>query len=198
MASAPKSEPDAVPSLEDRLIASVREARSKRFITAWLRWRGTRALPLRSALDLADVKPLLALVMLTEVRGPDEVLVRLAGSQLGEYLGYELTGRNLLAFTVPADRPLRSYRFLQMSGMPCGSVFEHQHVMPSGRVLPSEVVILPIDPDEPGKPRVLMHSFAPLRARFKPGRGPDGQEIPIGHLFRFLDVGFGMPESTEP
>jgi hypothetical protein len=96
------------------------------------------------------------------------------------------------------DRPARRYRFAHLSEMPCGAVFEHHHIMPSSRNLVSEVVILPIDPDEPGKPRVLMHNFAPLRGKHKAGAKAEGQEIPLSHEFRFLDVGFGMPASTLP
>jgi hypothetical protein len=132
-AAFPGPETNTENSLEARLLAAVREPKSKRFIGAWLRWRGTRPLPVRSTLDLGDVKPLLSLVMLTEVRSPDEILVRVAGTQLGEYLGFEMTGQNLLKLTPPADRPIRRYRFAQLAGMPCGALFEHHHIMPSGK-----------------------------------------------------------------
>jgi hypothetical protein len=197
-AAFPGPETNTENSLEARLLAAVREPKSKRFIGAWLRWRGTRPLPVRSTLDLGDVKPLLSLVMLTEVRSPDEILVRVAGTQLGEYLGFEMTGQNLLKLTPPADRPIRRYRFAQLAGMPCGALFEHHHIMPSGRNLVSEVMILPIDPDDPAKPRVLMHHFAPMRGQHKSGAKPEGQEIPLSREFRFLDVGFGVPASTIP
>ncbi|HVJ53796.1 MAG TPA: PAS domain-containing protein [Aliidongia sp.] len=187
-----------IDGIEAALLAAGSEPKSKTFVRAWLGWRGERSLPLRSKLDLVDVKPLLRLVMLTEVRGPDEIMVRVCGTQLSEYLGFELTGRDLLALTPPADRPIRRYRFREMAGRPCGAVFQHHHVMPSGRLYPSEVIMLPIDPDDPAKPRLLMHNFAPLRGQFTSKAVPDGQAVPLSHDFRFLDIGFGIPDSTAP
>jgi hypothetical protein len=58
----------------------------------WNRLRGGRPVPLRSEIEPADIKRLLADTFILEADGRDEAIFRLAGTRLCAVYGRELKG----------------------------------------------------------------------------------------------------------
>lgn len=188
--------------IDDALRHVPRDPSSRLFIEAWLDWRGERRLiPPRAEIDIADIKMLLGRVLLFELLGPDDIRVKVAGSQLRDHTEVETTGRNLAEFTQPEQWPLRRYRLMTMAHRPCGSV-TLIHGRPDSRNEGAafEVVTLPLVPDHPAKPPLLISNVAVIAS----SDGPDSElkpapsTLPLAEDFRFLDLGAGVPEGEGP
>jgi hypothetical protein len=177
----------------DKLLRAVQEPDNKRFIEAWFSWRGGSMVPARRRIELTDVKSVLRQVLLFELRSPEHVHVRVAGTTLRDYLGFELTGSNYMALTPPADRPLRYYRFRQIVDMPCGGVMLYNQRLASGEIVPSEVVSLPVEPEHPQAPKLVISHAAPLSRPPASGAVPHLLQLQLAEEFQFVDIGAGVP-----
>jgi hypothetical protein len=186
------------PSIEERLRNRVRGAVSRRFVLAWLRWRRDRLMPNRSALDIADIRDLLASVALVEVAGPDEMRLKVAGTRLRDYANFEATGMSLADITPPDHWPIRRYRMMQMAAWPCGGVSLKLDRRTAGSGVPFEIVTLPIMPDESGAPHQLITCVVPIGGKSEPPV-PDRKPVMLlADHFDFLDIGAGTPDRTAP
>ena len=169
-----------------------------RFVEAWSRWRGSRLLPRRSDMRLADIKRLLPLVVLLESRSPTNVVFRVAGSRMRDYLGVDLSGCNYIELAPESFRPIRIWRVQQQLSRPCGALFIYPHRFPSGAVAPAETISLPVDDGRPGKPPMLLSLVTPLTSRIE-DPPPDGKrEVFFATEFAFVDLGAGIPDRTVP
>ena len=168
------------------------------FADAWSRWRGPRLLPRRSDMRLAEIKHLLPLVSLLEVRAPTDVVFRVAGSRLRDYLGADLTGANYVELAPESFRPIRIWRLQQQITRPCGTLFIYPHRFPSGYVAPAEVISLPVDDGRPGKPPMLLSVVTPLTERSEDPPPPGQREVHFAVEFAFIDLGAGIPDRTVP
>jgi hypothetical protein len=182
----------------NQLRRSVQEPESRRFIDAWLGWRGSDLIPGRRALELADIKSMLKLVLLFELRSAAQVYIRVAGTGMRDYLGFELTGSNYMALTPFVDRPVRYFRFRQIADRPCGGVMLYNQRLGSGEVVPSEVVSLPIAPDDPQAPKLVISHATPLGPQPPSPSVPHMLQLHLAEEFRFLDIGAGVPDRIVP
>lgn len=194
--------PDAQTSAslpDDRLRAAVREEANRRFIDAWLGWRGSgRLMPRRRAMEIADIKELLGSVMLFEMSGPDEIRIKVAGTLLRDHATFEPTGRSYIELTPPGLWPIRRYRMHSMATRPCAGAMTTLDRHTTGAGVTFETVTLPIDADEPGGPRLLISCLTAVGGITEPplpGRPP---LIVLADRFAFVDIGAGTPERTEP
>jgi hypothetical protein len=168
------------------------------FVSAWLRWRGEALVPNRADVDLNLIKRELAMVSLFELKSPDEIIIRVAGSGLTPFKGVDLTGMNLAELTPKADWPVRRYRMQSMVRHPCGGALMHE-VRTRDKLLHAvAMVALPLLPAVPsGLPQLLV-----LTVRTdQPGVAPTeayGAAMPIPDVFSFIDIGAGTPASTVP
>lgn len=169
-----------------------------RFAEAWSRWRGGRMLPRRSDMRLPEIKHLLPLVSLLEVRGPTDVVFRVAGSRMRDYLGMDLTGCNYIDLAPEPFRPIRTWRVQQEVTWPCGALFIYPHRYPSGYVAPAEVVSLPVDDGRPGRPPMLLSLVTPMTNRLEDPPEPGKREVQFAVEFAFIDLGAGIPDRTIP
>ena len=185
--------------IDQAMLDAAQDETNRRFIAAWQSWRGSQCLlPKRSAVELGDVKQLLGRVILFELISDDEILVKVAGSQLRDHGNFEATGRNLRDLTPAEQWPVRRWR-MAAAGLPCGArMVNITSRTLSGAGIAFETVTLPIEPDEPEKPRLLMSNVAVLGGAYDP---PAKDRPPLAWLpdeFRFLDLGAGIPNRTEP
>lgn len=166
---------------------------STHLLEQWSAWRGERLLPRRSDIDLASIKKYLSGVSLVEVRGPEQVIFKVAGGGFRDYLGFELTGRNYLDLVDPARRAEIALGVQLVIGKPCGIFYVTPHRFPSGAIVPVEVMSLPIEADRPGGPRLILSSNEPLIRRQEDVRV--AQEQPLAHptSYNFIDIGAGLP-----
>lgn len=99
----PFTHSDAYHILSDRKLSP----RSKRIADYWLSlWDGDD-LPPRQAISPAAIKDLLPALIFFEVVPAHSVRVRMAGTDFGQLLKFELTGRDWLAVTPQHDRAER-------------------------------------------------------------------------------------------
>ena len=169
-----------------------------RFAEAWSRWRGGRMLPRRSDMRLAEIKQLLPLVSLLEVRSPTDVVFRVAGSRLRDYLGADLTGNNYVELAPESFRPIRIWRLQQQITWPCGTLFIYPHRFPSGHVAPAEVISLPVEDGRAGKPPMLLSVVTPLTERSEDPPAPGQRQVYFAAEFAFIDLGAGIPDRGVP
>jgi hypothetical protein len=181
-------------ALTQALLAVPRDQTNRQFIAAWLAWRGPgRLLPRRSAVELADIKQLLGRVVLLEIIGDDDIRIKVAGSQLREHANFEATGKNFADLTPPDEWPVRRWHLTQMARRPCGGAL----ISRDGGVT-FEGVTLPLEPEDPGKPRLLMSNVAVLGGIYERAAKDRPQIIRLADEFRFLDLGAGIPDRIRP
>jgi hypothetical protein len=186
-------------AIDDALRRAPRDPASRRFIEAWLGWRGMGALlPKRAEIDIADIKALLGRVILFELAGPDDIRIKVAGSQLRDHTDFEATGRNFAELTLPQEWPLRRYRMTMMATLPCGGVMITYDRRTRGEGVTLETVTLPLAPDEPAKPPLLISNVTLIDGVFEPPVEDRPQIVPLVDEFRFVDLGMGVPERARP
>jgi hypothetical protein len=192
--------PEPAGDIDQVLRAAPHDQANRDFIMAWQGWRGPgRLMPKRSAVELGDIKPLLGRVILLELVSEDQVLVKVAGSQLREHAGFEATGRNLRDLTPSEQWPVRLWRMNAAATHPCGAWMVNIDTRTrSGDGVYFETVTLPIEPDGPEKPRLLLSNVAFLGGIYekRAENGPQLAWLPEG--FCFLDLGAGIPDRIEP
>lgn len=178
----------------EQLAQTLGEPSGALFAKAWLGWRGNRLVPRRGDMRLRDIASILDRMTLFEIRGPDEVAIRLAGTSLRHLVDFELTGRNFRDITTPTEWPERRRRLLAMSGHPCGGVMQYRDTQPTGRVVTFSAVTLPIDSDQPAAPRLLLSCSSLLNRSFELPARDQERAIPIALSFDLVDLGVGVPE----
>jgi hypothetical protein len=183
---------------EPRFLEHITEPVNLEFARLWLSWRGDRLLPRRADIELNALRRMLPLVLLIEYRTPDEAIIRVAGSRLRDFVGYELTGANYIELAPPEDREVRRYRCWTIATRPCGSRLIYDHRLESGRVTQAEVVSLPLDPDQAGGARMTLANIAPLTPRDPVIEGPARPLLEVASTYAFLDIGAGVPDSILP
>jgi len=192
--------PEALDHINQAMLDAAQEETNRRFIAAWQSWRGSQCLlPKRSAVELGDVKQLLGRVILFELISDDEILVKVAGSQLRDHGNFEATGRNLRDLTPAEQWPVRRWRMAAAAGLPCGAWMVNINSRTlSGAGIAFETVTLPIEPDEPEKPRLLMSNVAVLGGAYDSPANDRPQLAWLPEEFRFFDLGAGVPDRIEP
>jgi hypothetical protein len=185
--------------MESLQLASLKNAECRPFVDAWLRWRGDALVPSRAQLDLNQIKRELAMVSLIEIKSPDEVRIRVAGSGLTPFQGFDPTGLNLADLTPKPDWPLRRYRLQSLVNHPCGGVLMHE--ARQGGVLLHAVAMLalPLLPAvADGDPQVLLLTVRTDEGGATPAALPRPASWPIPDGYSFGDIGAGTPASTMP
>jgi hypothetical protein len=82
---------------------------------------------------------------------------RSSGSQLRDHADFEAMGMNLRNLTPPEEWPVRRWRMNAAATLPCDAWMVNIDTRTrSGDPVAFETVTLPIEPDEPEKPRLLM------------------------------------------
>jgi hypothetical protein len=171
---------------------------ARRFLDAWCGWRGSRLLPRRADIQLVDIKDLLPMVTLIEIRSASEMVFRVAGSELRDYFGADITGGNYVDMEPAQSRPQSVWRMTQEIGRPCGALVVCPYPLSWGFTVLMETVSLPIDPDHPSKPRMMLSLMTRLESRAG-GALPDGAlRLSVSGAFGFIDIGAGVPDRTEP
>jgi hypothetical protein len=181
----------------DQLKALVKKPLTRQFIEAWVRWRATGVVPRRSEMELRDIAGSLETIILFDYLGPDEIMLRVAGTRLGELSGIELTGKNYKDLTRPEYWPTRSRRIGAMLARPCGGIMYVRYVMANGRRLRFETVSLPLMADGQSEVRQLIACNTLVDGDFPPA-GVRSQGIPGVEDFAFVDIGAGIPDDRLP
>ncbi|MBT4486784.1 MAG: PAS domain-containing protein, partial [Rhodospirillaceae bacterium] len=162
---------------------------------AWRSWRAEGVLPRRASMRIEDIKALLPGIAILELNSPDELVFRLAGTMMSETLGFELTGANYLDFAPPSDKANRAARAMRQGQQPCGAHFILPMPFSSGRVVMSEVLSLPILPNEDGRAMQLITMNSALEDTKAKLPTAHSKRFAMADEFRFVDIGAGTPEA---
>ena len=163
----------------------------------WQALRGDRLRPRRAQIDPADLARYLPHVGIFEVQTPEFTLCRLAGTAFRLSLGFELTGKNVVHLYAPELHRVAGYRFHTMVTQPCAATVEIALKFSTGLEHPHEILILPLEPDGPDAPRLLLVGTAGINDVIWQNSAILPQLKPSS-TFRFIDIGAGIPESTMP
>lgn len=178
----------------EKLEAHLRSAPGHALLEKWLEWRGAQLAPKRSQVRIEDLGKALPFVILAEFTSPDELKFLLVGSELIRIQGVEFTGMNFYEMAQPDERDLRQRRLHTLEQQPCGSYSIQPGTLLQGAYLSTELLALPILPDEPdGSMRCLCVSV-PLGNGRHQTPVEDSQIIRTAEEFRYIDIGAGLPE----
>jgi hypothetical protein len=143
----------------------------------WTRQRGDRAVPLRSAIEPADIAPILPDVFILEHNRLDDPRFRLAGTRLCAQFGRELKGAGFDKLFAP-DLRLRVARITEnVMAHAAPAVMQIALVDGSLDTTEAEIVLLPLATKGKAADRII-GAFAPL----------PGQRQPLS-AFRYATLG---------
>jgi hypothetical protein len=177
-----------------QLLDDIRTPECRAFAEAWQGWRGAELVPRRAAVRIEEIGKLLPLITVLELVSEDSAIFRLAGTDLFDALGIDLTGLDFYAMTTPETRAIRVARTIQAGQRPCGTHYLHPIVYQSGRTVPSEVVSLPVWPDDPTDPPQFFSISMALDETKLDGTVAEPRQLPIGDGYQFVDIGAGVPD----
>lgn len=170
-----------------------RTGEARQLLRAWRHWRGQELVPSRASMNLGDITPLLANLVVLEVRAPDDVVFRLAGTALCRALGRELRGTDYLRGMPEAARTRRIARLQHLVNQPCGALVYSLRHAATGMPFRTEGLSLPIRPAAAGAPMQVVGVVARLPGEPEPYAVAERE---IGRLqddYRFFDIGAGVP-----
>jgi hypothetical protein len=117
---------------------------SKEFALYWRSIECERLVPRRSNFDPTKIVSLLPGIQIYEVISETEIVSRLAGTNLAEQMGTELTGRNLLDFYHEDIRTDAGKAMVEMTRYPCGIIAGLGGTAQSGQTVRTIAVGFPL------------------------------------------------------
>ena len=174
-----------------QLPVEVDDQRVYRFIAYWESLRTSSDLPVWDVAaarhSIPDLMPCIAAI---EVRDPPSLYVRHAGNAYFEHYGYEISGTDLLQYTLPDDKAERFRRFQIIATQPCGMLFVAPVLGSHNISVIGDVIWLPMrDQNSNEIVLVTLHGLS----------GPKVYDerphsiMPLAEKFAFVDIGFGAP-----
>jgi hypothetical protein len=135
-------------------------------------------------------------IVISERVGPDEMLIRLAGSAMEEMTGKPLSGLNLLDLTPPSQREGIAKVYNNLFLVPCGFHISESLRADGGKKLVLAALVLPLLSAE-GDARFTIGQYSITRNGFDEGRINAGAVIEHRQIdtLGYVDVGFGLPEN---
>jgi len=170
-----------------------------RFIDTWLAWRVKSAatLPRRSEIEARDLAPVMGNCTVIDVPPePDAVTIRLAGVQVCERWGFELSGRQYIACLGSRNPREQTQQVIDAAHHPCG-MRKLRHVYRKNSTAASlvELCFLPVHDDRCDTPQLFVMGAA--------GNVPDTVTPSSDPVVRcadvevsFLDIGAGVPTTS--
>ena len=133
-------------------------------------WRSIECdgmVPRRSRFDPSKISPLLPCIAMYEVKSPDEIIYRLAGTEIVERFGQEVTGKNFLDFWKGGERDETARVMNELVKRPCGLFTELFGKSESGKIAKSIAIGFPLLDDNDNCNRLVFYSsgFDPTDVR---------------------------------
>ncbi len=166
---------------------------ARRFVDYWLTLPKDACVPARAALDPAAIREILPFFLLWELKDAAEARWRLVGSGIRDWLGRELTGRDVLEMYDEATRPKAFMAGLAMGAQPCGAWGLAMLHSPRGYDFLVEVICLPLR-DRAGRVTLFANTMERVEdRRFFDAVAAAGARMVSFVEHRFIDVGAGLP-----
>lgn len=132
-----------------------------------------------------------------EIRSPDVVIYRLAGTGIAERMGHDPTGTNVLDLVATGLRQQAGRDLLEIFHRPCGLHLRYVNTYSSGRVTAIESLYLPLRPPAGAYPRVIsVHAPEDVIEYTHPLDLSLIAET-INDVI-WIDLGFGTPAGDQP
>lgn len=173
----------------------VQSPECRQFGEIWKGWRGTELVPRRSSVRIEEIPDLLPFISVLEVLSRDVVRFRLVGTGFFEATGYDLTGNNFIDLTTPERQEQRKSRVEEMITRPCGSYVVYSMVYTTGRVVPTEVLSLPVFQEGKDSLPQIFAVSAPMENLGKNRFDPNRNNLPSSKDFQFVDIGAGISDA---
>ena len=117
---------------------------SKEFALYWRGLDREQLVPHRSKFDPTKIVSLLPGIQIYETISETEIISRLAGTNLAEQMGTELTGRNLLDFYPEDIRAEVGQIMVELTRRPCGIITTLKGTSESGQTVRTNSVGFPL------------------------------------------------------
>lgn len=170
-----------------------RSKRSRAFAEYWATLPKRDLIPSRADFDPGEQGPILSTYVIHELVSPEEIIVRLAGTAVGEGYGFETTGHNYLDLVAEERRPSASRAIHLICEHPCGMVVRLATETKTGLVRISEVLALPMR-DADGAARLVYYQANPEPVANNSAADEDELvNIDVGGRL-FIDIGAGVPD----
>jgi hypothetical protein len=177
------------------------EALAEPLCRLWQYWRSLsqqtrKMVPAKSDIRIGGLGATLPNIVISERIGPDEMLVRLAGSAMEEMTGKPLAGLNLLDLTPPSQREGVAKVYNNLFSLPCGFHISESLRADGGKKLVLAALVLPLL-SEDGDARFTVGQYSITRNGFEDiginaGAVIEHRQIDV---LGYIDVGFGLPEN---
>lgn len=152
------------------------------------------ALPQKTAMTMASLKPILKQVVLTEYQADDTVIIRLAGTGFEDIAGKPVTGLNALDLTPADQRSMVASAYSNMAAHKCGLYICERLEFERGADADLNTLVLPLDNlDQEAGFFIGVYDFG--ASRFAADGSP--RQTTFRHKafaqVSYIDLGFGTP-----
>jgi len=164
------------------------------FIRYWRQLTKKEIIPAQKDLDLHDVYKYAPHFFIHEIIAPDNIKIILAGTEIVNRYGHEVTGRNYLEYVKPEMRDRVYSSFKQMSEFRVGLYSKFKTESLTQEYLEGESIGFPIKSNSTEKNYLLFLSN--LNVRYRPLYDPK-YDIKYVHIPErlYIDIGAGVPET---
>lgn len=155
-------------------------------------WRGLERedlVPRRSSFDPTKIVSLLPSIHIYEVISEIEIVSRLAGTDLAEQMGAELTGRNLLDFYPEDTRAQAGQIMMELTRQPCGIITTLIGTTESGLTVRTVAVGFPLLDDCNACNRLVFYSSGYEENGARDARADQITQLGVERS-TFIDVNF--------
>lgn len=172
--------------------AAVLSQRSSIFLDYWMDLRGSNPMPAAVDINPADFVSLLPYMRYMSWTPDGDVIYRVWGTTLVQWMKADFTGRSILDLLPPSERTLEHTRLTNLHLKPCGFVQQREVTDLQGIVHMFEFLTLPVGPGPDGANRMIgpgsiCNNALPHHVEF------EVNPRTIIKSFHYLDLGFGVP-----
>ncbi|MGB5949320.1 MAG: PAS domain-containing protein [Parvibaculum sp.] len=163
----------------------------------WSSLPAAGGLPAAADFRPAEIARCLPDTAILEIRSPDVVTYRLAGTGIAERMGHDPTGANVLDLVAASSRQQAGRDLLEIFHRPCGLHLRYVNTYASGRVTAIESLYLPLRPPAGAFPRVIsVHAPEDVIEYTHPLDLSLIAETINDAIW--IDLGFGTPAGDQP
>lgn len=180
-------------------MAVSKEKRTKASLNFQIQWEKTRRegelVPPRSKFDPIDFPDILPSFILAEVDPVSQTMpIRLAGSAIRDFVGFELTGVNYLDYVEKTNETAEWLYRLALHDHPCGR-FETVEISFTGDLsIACSLTTFPLVGS--GGERLILTFAEPIESQLLPNRGQIANFTEHAVSIDFIDIGAGVPDFT--
>lgn len=161
----------------------------------WNEARGQETVPMATQVDPALMVHLLKDVAIFDVLDKTNIQYRLAGTAVGERMGDDPTGKNVIEMTHPENRDAASRLLCACVNQPVGIMIEYENIYSTGKLVVVHSLYLPLGKTDKTSPRILSIHFQVKTLAYKEERTAISIATKIARIV-WIDIGAGVPSAV--